>query len=132
MQNGRIGSGQSGRMSKRVTGQNMSFLNGSIELRVKRVWPILPCLTIGMAKTTQSQSCMTCPCPKEVKGWGQVLFAPTWIYIYIYIKHIYIYHVYNFFFNIFYYYLKTFVSTFLLIYFPLYFIFILLMSELYY
>ena len=55
------------------------------------------------------------------------------IYIYIYIYNIFIYITYIiFFFNIFYYYLKTFVSTFLLIYFPLYFIFILLMSELYY
>ena len=36
---GRVGfrSGQSGRGSKRVTGQNGSFLNGSIGLRVKRV-----------------------------------------------------------------------------------------------
>ena len=32
-----FGSGQSGRGSKRVTGQNGSFLNGSIGLRVKRV-----------------------------------------------------------------------------------------------
>ena len=49
-----FGSGQSGRGSKRVTGQNGSFLNGSIGLRVKRVagqtgrvkrvWPVLPCL----------------------------------------------------------------------------------------
>ena len=33
----RVGSGQSGHGSKRVTGQNGSFLNGSIGLRVKRV-----------------------------------------------------------------------------------------------
>ena len=32
-----FGSGQSGRESKRVTGQNGSFLNESIGLRVKRV-----------------------------------------------------------------------------------------------
>ena len=42
-----FGSGQSGRGSKRVTGQNGSFLNGSIGLLVKRVtgwvgssWPV--------------------------------------------------------------------------------------------
>ena len=32
-----FGSGQSSRGSKRVTGQNGSFLNGSIGLRVKQV-----------------------------------------------------------------------------------------------
>ena len=32
-----FGSGQTGRGSKRVTGQNGSFLNGLIGLRVKRV-----------------------------------------------------------------------------------------------
>ena len=52
-----FGSGQTGRGSKRVTGQNGSFLNGLSGLRVKRVagqtgrvkrvWPVLPCRTHG-------------------------------------------------------------------------------------
>ena len=36
----RFGSGQSGLRVKRVTGQNGSFLNGSIGLRVRLDWPV--------------------------------------------------------------------------------------------
>ena len=63
--------GQSGHGSKRVTGQNGSFLNGSIGLRVKRVvgqtgrvkrvWPVLPCLVRANMLRTKVDWC-SWPC----------------------------------------------------------------------
>ena len=64
---GRVGFGlsQSGRGSKRVTGQNGSFLNRLIGLRVKQVWPILPCLIIS-ARFGRSWGPLTWIVPSEI------------------------------------------------------------------